>query len=210
MGHPGDAADVRRLDAALVNSSVAARVVAAALTPANVVLAVTGYVAIRHSPNLVQAVTWWLFTLVLVVALPYAILFRAMRDGRVDDRQVVRRSQRPWLFGMALMCVAAALVLLILAGAPSQIVALLLAMGAGLAAMLLATLVTKASMHMAVAAGAVAVVILEQPILGALLSLLLVPIAWARHRDGRHSVAQLVAGALIGGVVALMVYGFLT
>jgi hypothetical protein len=45
---------------------------------------------------------------------------------------------------------------------------------------------------------------------GAVLSLVLVPIAWARHRDGRHSVAQLVAGALIGGVTAFVVYALLT
>ena len=76
--------------------------------------------------------------------------------------------------------------------------------------MLLATLVAKASMHLAVAAGAVAVVLVEQPVLGAALSLLLVPIAWARHRDGRHSVGQLVAGALIGGVTAFVVYAFVT
>lgn len=210
MEQRSDAADVRRLDAAAQDPSGAARFVAAALTPANVVLAVTGYVAIRHSASLVEAAVWWLVALVLVVALPYAILFRAVRGGRVDDRQVVRRSQRPWLFGMALLCVGAALGLLVHAGAPSQVVALLVAMGAGLAAMLLATLVAKASMHMAVAAGAVAVVILEQPTPGAALALVLIPIAWSRHRDGRHSVAQLVAGALIGGGVAFLVYAQLT
>ena len=187
-----------------------ARWVAGAFTPANVVLAVTAYVAVRHSASVAEAALWWLVTLLLVVAVPYAILFRAMRGGRVDDRQVVRRSQRPWLFVMALACVAAALALLVLAGAPSQVLALIVAMGAGLAAMLLATLVAKASMHLAVAAGAVAVVLVEQPVLGAALSLLLVPIAWARHRDGRHSVGQLVAGALIGGVTAFVGYALLT
>jgi hypothetical protein len=123
---------------------------------------------------------------------------------------VVRRSQRPWLFVMALACVAAALSLLVLAGAPSQVVALIVSMGAGLAAMLLATLVAKASMHLAVAAGAVAVVAVEQPLVGVVLSLLLVPVAWARHRDGRHSVGQLVAGGLIGGVTAFVLYALLT
>jgi hypothetical protein len=210
VGESGDARDVARLAAAAQDPSVMARWVAGVFTPANVVLAVTAYVAIRHTPTLVEAAAWLLLTLLLVVALPYAILFRAMRGGRVDDRQVVRRSQRPWLFVMALGCVAAALALLVLAGAPSQVVALIVAMGAGLAVMLLATLVAKASMHMAVAAGAVAVVVVEQPMVGAVLSLVLVPIAWARHRDGRHSVAQLVAGALIGGVTAFVVYALLT
>lgn len=207
---PRDARDIARLDAASQDPSVVARWVAGAFTPANVVLAVMAYVAIRHSPGVAEAALWWLVTLVLVVALPYAILFRAMRGGRVDDRQVVRRSQRPWLFVMALLCVVAALGLLVLAGAPSQVLALVVSMGAGLAAMLLATLVAKASMHLAVAAGAVAVVVVEQPLVGAVLSLVLVPVAWARHRDGRHSAGQLVAGALIGGVTAFAVYVSLT
>lgn len=210
VGRSDDAQDVARLEAAAQDRSVLARWVAGAFTPANVVLAVTAYVSVRHSGTVVEAALWWLATLLLVVALPYAILFRAMRGGRVDDRQVVRRSQRPWLFVMALACVAAALALLVLAGAPSQVLALIVAMGAGLGAMLLATLVAKASMHLAVAAGAVAVVVVEQPALGAVLSLLLVPIAWARHRDGRHSVGQLVAGALIGGVTAFVVYASMT
>jgi hypothetical protein len=187
-----------------------ARWVAGVFTPANVVLAIVAYVAVRYSGSVAEAALWWLVTLVLVVALPYAILFRALRGGRVDDRQVVRRSQRPWLYVMALGCAAAALALLVVAGAPSQVIALIVAMGAGLAAMLLATLVAKASMHLAVAAGAVAVVVVEQPVVGAVLSLVLVPIAWARHRDGRHSVGQLVAGALIGGVTAFVVYASLT
>lgn len=210
VGRSDDAQDVARLEAAAQDPSVVARWVAGVFTPANVVLVVMAYVAARHSASVGEAALWWVVTLLLVVAVPYAILFRALRGGRVDDRQVVRRSQRPWLYVMALGCVAAALALLVLAGAPSQVVALVVAMGAGLAAMLLATLVAKASMHLAVAAGAVAVVVVEQPLVGAVLSVVLIPIAWARHRDGRHSVGQLVAGALIGGVTAYVVYASLT
>lgn len=186
-----------------------ARVVAGVFTPANVVLAVMAYVALRHSGSAIEAFGWWTLTLVLVVGLPYGILFRALRVGRVDDRQVVRRSQRPWLFVMALACVAGALGALALAGAPREVVVLVVAMAAGLAAMLVVTLVTKASMHLAVASGAVAVVLVEQPGVGAALALLLVPIGWARWRDGRHSVRQLVLGAGIGGFAAFAVYAVL-
>lgn len=186
-----------------------ARVVAGVFTPANVVLAVMAYVALRHSSSAVEAFGWWALTLVLVVGVPYGILFRALRVGRVDDRQVVRRSQRPWLFVMALVCVAVALGVLAVAGAPREVVVLVVAMAAGLVAMLVVTLVTKASMHLAVASGAVAVVLVEQPGVGAALALLLVPIGWARWRDGRHSVGQIVLGAVIGGVASWAVYGAL-
>lgn len=35
-------------------------------------------------------------------------------------------------------------------------------------------------------------------------------IGWARWRDGGHSVAQLMGGAVIGGITAGLVYGLLT
>ena len=79
-----------------------ARVVAGVFTPANVVLAVMAYVALRHSGSAVEAFGWWALTLVLVVGVPYGILFRALRAGRVDDRPGVPRSQRPGPFGMRL------------------------------------------------------------------------------------------------------------
>lgn len=202
-----DAADLDRLAAA--KSSRSSRLIAAILTPGNVVGALTVFVAVRHSPSVLAGVGWAALTLLLVVGVPYLILFRALRSGRADDRQVVRRSQRPALMLAALSCVAVALAALALLGAPRQLITLVIAMAAGLAAMTVVTLRWKASMHLAVAAGAVAICGLETPA-GWISALLLPLIAWARWRDGRHSAAQLLAGAGIGFVSAATIYGALT
>lgn len=201
-----DLIDIERLNSA--RPSTVARVIAAVLTPANVVAALTLFVAVRHSPTVLEGVGWAVLTLLLVVGVPYLILFRAMRAGRADDRQVVKRSQRPALMAAALGCVAAALVLLALLGAPWPLIALIVAMAGGLAAMTVVTLVWKASMHMAVAAGSVAIVGLETSA-GWATGLLLLPLAWARWRDGRHSAAQLAGGAAIGALAAATIYGAL-
>lgn len=198
-----DHIDLQRLNAA--RPSAPARLIAAALTPGNVVGALTLFVAIRHSRSMSAGVGWAVLTLVLVVGFPYLILFRALRSGRADDRQVVKRSQRPALMLAALACVGAALVVLALLGAPRELVVLIIAMAAGLAAMTAVTLLWKASMHLAVAAGAVAIAGLETPIAW-LTGLLLPVLAWARWRDGRHSPAQLGGGAIIGALVAAAVY----
>ena len=79
----------------------------------------------------------------------------------------------------------------------------------GLAAMGITTIWWKASMHMAVAAGAVAVVFIENHTAGAIVALLLPVLGWARWKDGRHSAAQLIGGTLIGALVAGVVYGLL-
>lgn len=202
-----DLDDLHRLSQITPNR--AARWIAGALTPANVVLALMAYISIKYSDTLLQGIAWWVVALTLVVGVPYLILFRALRRGKIDDRQVVRRSQRPALFAAAAAAVAAALLILFLAGAPQPLVWLIFAMLCGLAAMGLTTTVWKASMHMAVAAGVVAVLFIEQPVAGAVSSLALPVLAWARWRDGRHSAAQLAGGLVIGAAVAGIVYGSL-
>lgn len=192
--------DLDRLSQARPSS--AARLIAGVLTPANVVLALMAYVSLAHSSTGLAGIGWWLITLVLVVAAPYAILFQAIRSGRVSDRQVVRRDQRPWLFAAAVACVVLALAVLAFAGAPRPLVALMVAMLAGLAVMGTVTLVWKASMHLAVASGAVAVLTIENHLAGAIAALALPVLAWARWRDGRHSTTQLIGGGLIGASVA--------
>lgn len=187
----------------------AARLIAGALTPANVVLALMAYLAVKYATSLPAAAGWWLCALVLVIGVPYLILFRALRNGSADDRQVVRRSQRPALMASAAGAVTIALGVLYLAGAPRPLVWLILAMICGLVAMGLTTMVWKASMHMAVAAGAIAVLATESLTAGIAAALLLPVLGWARWRDGRHSVMQLAGGAVIGATVAGVVYGLL-
>ena len=202
-----DESDLARLGSA--QTSRFARYVAGALTPANTVLGVTAYVAYRHSPSLLAAAGWWALTLAVVVGLPYLILFRALRSGGADDRQVVRRSQRPPLMAAAAVCVAAALVVMYFLGAPRALLALVLALLTGLLAMLIATRFGKPSMHVGVATGAITVVALEQLAVGLALTLLLIPLAWARMHEGRHSLAQVLGGAAIGLVTAGSVYSAL-
>ena len=108
----------------------------------------------------------------------------------------------------ALGCVAAALALLVVVGAPRALVVLVLAQAGGLAAMTAVTLRWKASMHLAVAAGAVAIAAMEVPVC-AMTALLLPLLGWARWRDGRHSLAQLAGGAAVGASTAVAIYGAL-
>jgi membrane-associated phospholipid phosphatase len=197
--------DLARLAAAA--PSRAARVISTVLTPSVTLLATCAYVALRHD-RLGPAALWWVITLVLVVGVPYAVLFRAIRAGRVDDHHVVRRGQRGAVMVVAVGCVASALAALVLLGAPRAYVAMLVSMLAGLLVIIAATAVGKPSLHVAVATGSVVVLAVENPVL-AWTGLLLVPLAWARVREGRHSVGQVVAGVLIGAGVTGVLYPLL-
>lgn len=197
--------DLARLAAA--NTAPAARHLAAVLTPGNVVAGITLYISLQYSPTPLLGCLWAFGALLLLVAAPYAILFRAIRAGAVDDRQVVRRSQRPQLIAAATISVALAVVLMHVLDAPRELRALVLAMLGGLVCMGVVSLVWKASFHTAVAAGALAVLSIESRAGLFLAAVVLPALTWARWRDGRHTLPQLVGGALIGALAAATIYG---
>jgi len=179
------------------------------LDPINVVAALLVLVC------LVSRTTWSEFGKVLLVvlvgtvAVPKAILAVALRRGHASDRQVVRRSERPLLAAGALVSVVATIVALVLMKAPRPVFALLVAMGAGLLLVLVATLWTKASLHAAVLAGSLPVLWSWSLVVAAVVGLVALPcVMWARVNEGRHTRAQVLLGALLG-VVGGLIFPFL-
>lgn len=200
--------DTTRL--AHAHPSRAADAIAQVLHPGLLVMALMAYVAFTHTASPAAAAKWLLLAVLTVVAIPYTVLRLLHRAGVVDDLQVVRRSQRPKLFAIALTCTGGGLVLLAALGAPPHLVALIIAMLAGLGAMGLTTLVWKASMHLAVLSGTAAILLHERP-LYALLPLALAPVlGWSRVRAGRHTIPQVIGGAVIGFCAAWIVYRIAT
>jgi hypothetical protein len=207
--HTGTTDEVDLLRLQQARPSPAARRIAAALTPANLVLALLAYASLRHA-GAQSGLFWFTLTGVFVVLVPYLILGWALRAGRVDDRQVVRRSQRPALLAAAAASVALAVTLLVVLEAPAPLTALVIAMLAGLMVMATISLALKASMHLAVASGAATILAVDGAIPVAGIALLSLPVlGWARWREGRHSVAQLAAGAALGSLVAGLLYSAL-
>jgi membrane-associated phospholipid phosphatase len=100
----------------------------------------------------------------------------------------------------------AGLAILVALEAPRQLVALVVAMLAGLAATLVVTLWWKLSMHVAAVSGTVAILALTfGPALTMAVPLVAV-VAWSRVRLGDHTAAQTVAGAALGGLVGSTVF----
>ena len=150
---------------------------------------------------------WWgLPAAVFAAGIPMAYVLRGVRAGRLTSHHIPERAHRrgPLLFGMA--SVAAGTLALVLLGAPRELLALL---GAGIAGLLVFAAVTafwKMSIHAGVAAGTVAVLVaLYGPV--ALAAAPLVPlIGWSRVRLSAHTLAQVVAGTVVGAVIAGTVF----
>ena len=113
--------------------------------------------ALRRRP---KPLRWGILAALFASFVPFLYIVRGVRRGRLTDHHVRVREQRrlPLLVGVASVVIG--LTLLALWGAPRELVALVASMVVGLASSLLVTLVWKISIHTAVVAGAVTILVL--------------------------------------------------
>ncbi|MEV4662409.1 phosphatase PAP2 family protein [Micromonospora echinofusca] len=182
-----------------------ARFVTELTAPAVLVSALTLTVG-WHSTRGTHGLAWGLLATLFVSGIPFAYILGGVRRGRLTDHHVGIREQRrvPLLFGLC--SVAAGLALLAVLGAPRPVLALA---AAGLVGLVVAVTVShwwKMSIHSAVAAGTVVVLVLT---FGAGLlatAPLLALVGWSRVRLRDHTVPQVVAGLALGALVAALVF----
>lgn len=198
--------DVRRL----VEDPPATAVIVGQLTdPAVLVTVVLAVVSFDSSPPLL-ALGWTVLAALFCAGIPLAVLVSLVGRGIVLDRHVVIREQRRLPLLAALVSVVVGVATLGVLGAPQPVLALVLAMLAGLMTMTLLSTVYKASFHLAVAAGVAGV-------LGTICGWWVYPAAfvalavvgWARMCTGRHTLGQVVIGAMVGWSAASLVFASL-
>jgi hypothetical protein len=159
-----------------------------------------------HSTRGLTGLWWGLFATVFTAAIPFAYILRGVRRGRLTDHHIGRREQRvvPLLFGLA--SVVCGLTPMVALRAPRELIALVVAGLVGLIVTITISHWWKMSIHMGVAAGSATILVL---VFGPALFVvwpLLPLIGWSRIRLSDHTVAQVVAGAVIGGLVAGVVF----
>lgn len=183
-----------------------ARWITNVLGPAPVVGALLIVIALHSSPTIVAAIGWSLLTIAFAVVVPFAYLVRGVRRHRYTDIHIRRREQRalPLLVGIGSVLIG--LTLLLILGAPRELIALVSAMVAGLLLTLSVTVIWKISVHAAVWAGTVVILALA---FGPAWLVMVAPaglVGWARVKLGDHSIAQVIAGYALGAAVAAVVF----
>jgi membrane-associated phospholipid phosphatase len=162
----------------------------------------TGLCAIRLS----QARAWSLAVIHvgLTVALPMAFLVWLLARGIVSDLDVQHREERVWPMLAALGGAAASLTVLHLGATPPLLFGLSLATFFQLLLVLTITMYWKISVHTTAAAS---FAVLVYSLAGAktlpLVGLILL-VAWARMRLKRHTLAQAIAGAMLGSLTTMI------
>jgi hypothetical protein len=163
-------------------------------------------VAWHSAPSPAEAAQWGVLAALFASILPFLYILRGVRRRQLTDHHVRLRAQRPVPVLIGVASVVVGLVLLILFGAPRELVALLGAMVAGLAVSTLVTLFWKVSIHAAVTAGTLVITVLVfGPALLVLAPVVLL-VAWARVATGDHTLAQAAVGVVLGGAIAAVCF----
>jgi membrane-associated phospholipid phosphatase len=149
---------------------------------------------------------WWLgYYLVLAVVFPVAYLSWKVYHGEISDFHVREREQRIRPMTLALACSITALGSLWAGQAPRLLQIFSTLSVLQIALLLLITLRWKISGHGA-AISSLAIILWGLYGSDAVPALLAIPlVAWARIHLHRHSLAQIIAGSLVGGMFALSV-----
>jgi hypothetical protein len=183
-----------RRTAAKIITEVCSPAVVVILLPLAVAWQATGH---RVGPTLL----WGLVVAVFSSVLPMIFIVSGARKGRWDGHHVRNREARLVPLSLCGVSTAVGLAILLLGRAPRDLIALDIAM---LVTLIVCTVITQAwkiSIHTSVAGGAVATIALLYGPLLLLLILPLVLVAWSRVQLSDHTVAQVIAGALVGPIL---------
>jgi membrane-associated phospholipid phosphatase len=186
-----------------------ARLVGELLSPPPIIVILALVVAWDSSPTPAGAVLWGGVAAVFASVLPYAIILRGVRRGRLSDRNISLRQDRIRFGVVAITSILIGLALLAAFDAPAEMVALLASIAVGVVCGWMITLWWKISVHAAIAAGAATVLTL---VFGtALLAAwaLVALIAWSRVQVGDHTPAQVLAGVALGVVINATIFPLL-
>jgi membrane-associated phospholipid phosphatase len=186
-----------------------ARVLTEVFAPAVLAAVLPPVIGVHAAASAGAGLAWGLLAALFCAVIPFAMILRGVRRGRLSDRHIGERSQRtrPLLFGLGSVTVGIAL--LVAGGAPRELTALIVASFAGGVVATAINHFWKSSIHTGVAAGsAVVLVIVFGPLL-LLSGVVVAAVGWSRVRLKDHTVAQVVVGAAIGALVAGVVFGLL-
>ncbi|MGK5737580.1 phosphatase PAP2 family protein [Micromonospora sp. URMC 103] len=179
------------------------------LTAPAVLVSVLMLAVAWHSTRGARGIGWGLLAALFVSGIPFAYILGGVRRGRLTDHHVGLREQRRVPLLVGLCSVTAGLALLAGLGAPRPVLALVAAGVVGLVVAVTVSHWWKMSIHAAVAAGTVVILVLTFGARLLLTAPLLALVGWSRVRVGDHTVPQVLAGGLVGGLVAGLVFAAL-
>lgn len=183
-----------------------ARLISGILNPFLMAMVGIVLVAFKSRSSVLSAVRWSL--VLAVISIAPILLFTAylVRKGRLDSLFSSVRQQRTEVFLLASAVTAVDYVILHYINAPGLLIAILATGLLGLIIFMCINFWWKISLHTALIAGLVTVMVMLYGWLALTASVLVIVIGWARLELREHTVMQVVTGALLAALVSFATF----
>ena len=162
-------------------------------------IAVPLFLAVGVEAAGMRGLLWAILCIFLTSGLSLLYLLYLTRSGKVSDPRSIPRIERIGPLRVVAALHAAAFVILTLLGGPADLRAALLSYALATLGFVLITPVSNLSLHAAGVSGAAVCLTYVFGTWGLPAFVLLPPVFWARLALGRHTLAELALGALVGG-----------
>ena len=170
------------------------------LNPILLSLALLIFLSFESTVSTSDAIKWSLISIAVSILPVFSVIVYLVHNERLENIFVNARRQRNKIYLLASFCTAVGCVILFYLEAPSLLVATFVA---GLSAILVFMCI---SLHTAFVAASLTVLTILYGSIGVVTAVLLPPVAWARIELERHSLAQVIAGALLAALIVVVVF----
>jgi membrane-associated phospholipid phosphatase len=183
-----------------------ARLISNILNPFLVSFVVIILLSFKSTSSTSDALKWLSISIVLSVLPVFVVIIYLVRNQKLESIFVTPRCQRNKIYLLASALAVVSCFVLFYSGAPRLLVASFVS---GLVAIVIFMAINfwwKISLHTAFVAASVAVLTIVYGGIGALTTVLLPTVIWARMGAGQHSPAQVASGALLAAVIVVIVF----
>ncbi len=176
------------------------------LNPFLVGLVLILLLSFKSTSSALDAVKWSLILIAVSILPVFLVIIYLVRSQKLEGPFINVRKQRTKIYLLAGVCASVGYVILHYLGAPPILVATSVAGLSGAVIFMCVNLWWKISLHTAfVTASVTALIILYGSITA--VTVVLVPIiAWSRIELKHHSLAQVIAGALLAASIVVVVF----
>ena len=183
-----------------------ARVISNLFSPPMVWSILVFFIAFHFAENRLQGLMWALTYGILVCLMPILFIAWRVHSGKISDLHMKERQERIVPFAVSIGCAILAWQVLRMMNAPSILPLIAAITLVELVVMLLITFAWQISMHaMSISVAVVATGIVFGAAPALFVSPLLPIVGAARLRLERHTLAQVIAGAVVGALIPLIV-----
>lgn len=133
--------------------------------------------------------------------IPFGLLLLYMKRNDIKDFDLPDRINRDRIFMISIFSYMVGVLVLMLLGTNSLLVALMFCYATNTASVMITNLFWKISVHMVGITGPWVAIFYFSPFVGVILLPLVLVVGWSRYRLDAHTRNQIIAGALLGWIL---------